>query len=306
MEKAPNQHPEISMKRYRQYKLKLKSLERANRNAIMMIPCSGSKNWHEMAERSALIYYYEVCKKLKRKVKFFADTMSLYDQYEIGYIRSLGVDTIRENLKKVGLYKSELKEEDLVVFQLNTEYSKEAIQKLQETEMSRRQKNLAPESTGLLNPTLHQILVRSSNRLHGLCMRRLDKLSSQTNGADIVRLVDGMLENYHQAAMLPTKLKPRIIEKYSEMRKTVYILIIKIRLLGEVGLWDFDMCSSVTELFMQARDLIEQELAKLLKDNVKNSGETGQARSENKQAQPEDKKAQKERKEVQNGTSESK
>ena len=270
------QYQEISMKRYRQYKLKLRSLERANYDTVMMIPCSGSKNWHELAEHSALIYSYEVCDKLRYKVKFYADTLSAYDQYKIGYIRSLGTEAIRENLKKMGLYKSELKEGDLVIFQLNTRYSQEKIQELYNAEMARRQKNLLPEATGLLNPELYRILIQLSQKLHGLCSRRLDKLSSQTNGADIVRLIDGMLEMYFQVALMSSKPTPRIIEKYTEMRKAIYALMVKIRVLGETSLWDLALCSKTTELMMRARDIIEKELTTLLKDKKMNSNKKEQ------------------------------
>lgn len=272
-------YPEISNKRYRQYKLKLRSLERANYDTVMMIPCAGSKNWHELAEHSALIYYYEVCAKMKRKVRFFVDVMSLYNQYEIGYIRSLGVGTIRENLKAVGLYKSESKEGDLITFQLNTRYSREKIQELYEAEMTRRRANLTPEPTGLINPVLHQMLTQSSSRLHGLCNQRLDKLSSQTNGAEIVKLIDGMLERYHQVAMMTMKQRPKIVQKYTEMRKAVYELVIKIRVLGDAKLWDLEVCASVTEPLEQARSLIEEELGKLLKqgDEAKTT-ESGSAK----------------------------
>ncbi len=269
VETTINTYPDISMKRYRQYKLKLRNLERVNCDTVMMIPCAGSKNWHELAEHSALIYYYEVCSKLRRKIKFYADTLSLYDQYKIGYIRSLGVETIRENLKKVELYKSESKEGDLIVFQLKTRFSRKRFQEMYEMEMARRQENLAPEPTGLLSPKLYQILVQLSRHLHSLCNQHLDKLSSQTNGADIIRLIDGTLELYYQVAMMSVKPVPKIIEKYTEMRKAIYALMVKIRVLGEISLWDPELCSKITEPLAQARDLVEQELRKLLKENRK-------------------------------------
>ena len=266
----------ISVKRYRQIKLKLRTLEEANYDSIMLIPCSGDKGWYEMAEHSALIYYYEVCQKLKRKVKFYADALSFYDQYKTGYIRSLGVEPIRGMLKKVGLYKKEAVEGEMVVFYLKTRYSKKKIEQLEEAEQKRRQQNLAPEPTGSLNPALHQILTSLSMRLHKLCNQRLDKLSSRTNGVAIVRLIDNMLEEYHKIAMLKPAAYAKALDKYANMRTEAYVLIIKIRVLGEARLWDLETCSGVMEPLTKARDLIEQEISKIqnrkAKSGVEKSG----------------------------------
>lgn len=260
------QNPEISLKYYRRLRQRLKHKEYNNNDTIYLIPCSGNQGWYELAEHSALIYYYRVCQLLNLKTKFFADHFSFYDPYVIGYIRSRGTEHIRENLKKAGLYKNEITEDDITAFKLNITIDDEEMDELKSNEKARRLKNLTVGETGNLDPELHQLLVASSIRLHRLCNAHLDKLSSQVNGAEIIRLMDGLLENYHQTALIRKDKNTRTIDKLNAMRADIYNLIIKVKIVGEAKLWEFEVASSVSEGLFQIRDRIEMDLRKYIKE----------------------------------------
>lgn len=266
---------EISIKKYRQIKLKIRALEETNYDAIYVVPCSGNQNWREVTEHSALIYYYEVCQKLQRRVKFCADTLSFYDQYKIGYIRTLGVDTVRENLKKTGLYKSESEEAEVHVFYLTKRFTKHKMQQLEKAEMARRQENMMPIPAGALNPVLYQLLVRQSTEIYKLCIKRLDRLTRQTNGAIMMKIANGMLESYHLMAMAKNAPRGKMIRQYGEMRKQAYLLLLKVQVMGEIRIWDLETCSHLAELVKSVRDLVEQELKKLLKEERNGTSGSG-------------------------------
>lgn len=266
--------PVIPIHSYRRLKRRLQKMEKRNYNSIYLIPCSGNRNWYELAEHSALFYYYKVRQKLNLKTKFYADTMSLYDQYEIGFIRSRGIDRIRQDLKNAELYQSEKVENGIVRFLLTKTYNETIVAELYQLEINRRTKNLSIEKTGLLEPALHQILSTLSIHLHRLCNSNLDKLSSQVNGADIIRLSDGLLETYYQITAIEKASPEKIIPKLSDMRKNIYTLIIKIRVLSQIKLWELETCIGLTESLSEAREMVENHLRRLTKNNKKDENGT--------------------------------
>ena len=253
----------ISIKQYREFKRKLQKYEYQNYNKIYIIPCNGDSDWHELAERSALIYYYEVCPKVNSKTKFSADTLSFYDQYRMGYIRTLGIDHIRNNLKKVGLYQNESSHNGIHIFTLNKTFTPEYIQELWQKEEARRIKNLTPVDAHNLDPELHQLLVTLSMRLHNLCNNRLDKLSACTNGATIVKLVDALLANYHRLTMLKKNSSSGNLELLGAMRKDIYELIVQIKVVSDIKLFNFETIASLSENLYLVRDRIELQIKNL-------------------------------------------
>ena len=258
------ENPDISVKEYRATKRKLKELEKKNCQKIIAIPCSGDQGWYEIAERSALIYYYEVCQKLDTKNKFLADNHSYYDQYEIGYMRSKGVDIIRERIKQAGLYLSESETNNIYTFNLNAKFSNQKLATLKKREHGRRLNNLTPIQANNLDPELHHLLSTSATRLHRICGSRLDKLSSRINGTKIINLIDSLLIKYHQTTMLSKHHCKRIRSQLESMRKDIYQLILEVKILGEAKLWDLELCASISESLYGARDRIETHLRKII------------------------------------------
>lgn len=241
-------------------------MEKTNYDSLIIIPCSGDKGWHEFAEHSALFYYYDVVESLKLKHHFFADTMSFYDQYEIGYMRTLSIDSIRTNLKRAKLYKSEETKSFFTIFKLNKTYSLEDIKALESKEQARRLENLTVNEAVNLDPELHQILTNLAIRLHRLCNGKLDKLSSQTRGVEIINLIDNVLVEYHQITMMKGLPKSTIAAKFTDMRKEIYQLIFLIKVLGEAKVWDLEICISISEPLVNAKNRIELNIKKYIKE----------------------------------------
>ncbi len=258
-------HEAISAKKYQKLKRDLREMEITNYDSIIFIPCSGNKGWMEFAEHSALFFYYGAVKKLRLNYKFMDDTTSFYNQYDIGYIHTLSIETIRTHLKRVGLYKSEEKRSYFTIIKLTRSYTREEIKTLIRTENARRLANLAVKDAVNLDPRLHQVLASLATRLHTLCNNHLDKLSSHTRGVEIVNFIDDTLATYHQITMLKNVQKSKIIEKLIIMRKNIYQLIVVIKVIGDAKLWDLDVCISIQEPLVTAKKYIEQDIKQLLK-----------------------------------------
>lgn len=71
---------EFDRKTYRVLKRDLIGVEEENTGEIIMQKCAGKGDWFEIADNSALIYYYYVCQVLKVKnLRFEDDYNSFYE-----------------------------------------------------------------------------------------------------------------------------------------------------------------------------------------------------------------------------------
>lgn len=124
---------------YRSLKRDLIGIEEENVGEVILQKCSGRGDWFEIADHSALIYYYYVIQVLKIKnVRFEADYDSFFEQYKIGRIRVRGVDRVRERMEKVGLYGGEHVINNRVVFVLKKSLTKDKLRILEKREAKRR------------------------------------------------------------------------------------------------------------------------------------------------------------------------
>ena len=190
----------ITNQQFRTFKNKLITIEQNNFNQIILIPRSGEKtkdkNWYEIAEHSALLYYYAVCEPLNETANFTADDNSYYNHYDIGLICMNGLTRIRLLLQKAGLYQEEKQLGEFYFFLLNRKFSKQDLDKFTEKELARRKANNQIIPVTFSDPDLYQTLRRTSENLHRICNDHMSRLSRETNGARIVTLIDKTLANY--------------------------------------------------------------------------------------------------------------
>ena len=265
--KVPNNTLSISTKVYRSLKNKLKRSESSNYDSIFMIPCSGNNGWYEIAEHSALLYYYEVCQnpKLQLSPNFFSDDTSFYNQYEIGYLRTKNPHDICDNIKTAGLYESESQSGAIYIVKLNTKFTPEHLKELQGKERGRRLSNLTPGKTDNLDPALHQALISLGTRLHRICSSHLDKLSSHVNGVRILNLSDNLLISYYHLTYYTKSDTAKIRSTLETMRRDIYNLTIEIQILGSLKLWSLEVCASLALSLEKIRDYIEADLKRIIK-----------------------------------------
>lgn len=138
----------VTSKEFRRNKRRLIAMERTNYDRIIMLPRTGEKskdkNWYEIAENSALLYYHEVCETLGETVNFSSDIDSYYDRYEVGLICMNGATKLRLLLKKAGLYGGEGEEGEegeYYVFRLKQKFSEGHMRELRRKEFARRKAN---------------------------------------------------------------------------------------------------------------------------------------------------------------------
>ena len=264
-----NEFPVISIQEYRKIKRKLIKDERVNFDHITAIPCSGNSNWYEIAEHSALFYYYNVCRKLQLPTKFHADTDSRYLKYSIGYIRSKGVDYFREKLKAAALYESEEMRNNVYVFRLKVEYSVKEMEKYKADEIKRRARMSSQLPSYNTDPALHQLIASSGARLHRVTKPNQDRPSIGPFAPVILELTRSLMQNYYRLTFIRNAGSLEYQRTLNAMRSDIYELLINIQMLYDFKLWSSDLAASVSNPLFKARNLIEDKIRRREKGDDK-------------------------------------
>lgn len=269
---------EIDSKTYHTEKRKLIKIEEENYDYIILLKRSGKGNWYEMADNSALAYYYFVCEPLKIKdIKFSADYNSFYEQYKIGKIAANGLETTRNRIKKAGLYEREYEVDNRTYFVLKKPITKEQMETLTKKEIKRRIKlNKTIEVTHSA-PIFYRDLTEMMIRLHQICSSKMTKLSSETNGVRIVTLADSIMRHYLHSTDLSETAADKRIEDWTKIREEIYQLKYEIQIADIAKIWSPELCLELFEEDMELLKQTNQMLGSLLKE--KKDEETAHADS---------------------------
>lgn len=255
----PQEHDSINVTNaeYRTSKRRLLKYEEKNYNTIAIIPCSGDKGWCELGDHSALIYYYKVCYPAGIKVNFDIDASDYYNKFRYGKIKTRGFDVVRKRLKQSGLFQHELIRDGRAIFTLNVTYSQKDIDEMWVDEQSRRNKIGRILKVEFADPAIHQAMIHVAVRLHGLCLRRLDKLSSSTIGKKIIEEIDGILRKYYEMTDNKTARK----KDWQELLELCRALSIDLQIVSELGLWTREKCAEIGAQVLELQERLEKRYA---------------------------------------------
>lgn len=250
----------VERKEYDRLKRRAIKFEEKNKQCILVIPCDGEMGWCEMSEHSALIYKYMVCAPLGVPVTMTDDFDSFYIQYDIGRIRTRGFDTVRNRLKKIGLYKDEQVKDRCVVFQLKKVLTEKDLERLKKEEVTRQLAVNSIVKVTFLDPSLYQKLIEVATRLHRVCYRRMDKISSATNGERMVKLTDRTIRIYYKMAECGKNRPEELLPYWQEMRRMIHELLIELQIVAGLRLWTRENCIKIGESVIEIQDRIDRQI----------------------------------------------
>lgn len=250
----------IERKEYDKLKRRAIKFEANNKRYILVIPCDGEMGWCEMSERSALIYKYMVCLPLGVPVTMTDDFDSFYIQYDIGRIRTRGFDVVRSRLEKVGLYKNEQLKDKCMIFELNKILTEEELEKIRNEENIRQLAMNSIVKVDFIDPALYQKLIEVATRLHRVCYRRMDKLSSATNGERMVRMMDEVIRIYYKMAECRKNRPEDLLPYWREMRQIVHQLLIELQIVAGLKLWTRENCMKIGEKVLDIEKRIDRQI----------------------------------------------
>ena len=250
----------VERKEYDRLKRRAIKFEEKNKQYILVIPCDGEMGWCEMSEHSALMYKYMVCAPLGVPVMMADDFDSFYIQYDIGRIRTRGFDTVRNRLKKIGLYKDEQVKDRCVIFQLKKVLTEKDLERLKKEEVTRQITANNIIKVTFLDPALYQKLIEVATRLHRVCYRRMDKVSSATNGERMVKLTDKTIRIYYKMAECGRNRPEELLPYWQEMRQLIHELLIELQIVAGLRLWTRENCMKIGESVIEIQDRIDRQI----------------------------------------------
>ncbi len=256
----------VSLKEYRRLKSIVKAMEATNYNQIIVVTCDGKEGWRDIAEHSALIYYYAVREKLtsKNKNKFMSDDSSFYTKYDIGYMRTKGLNAVRDNLIKLGLYKSERAESKYIhIFELTRTFTEAELDEYYKKEVQRRLDETLPIDSEVVDPYLWHKMAHLATMLHQKANNNLAKLTGQVNGARIIALADELLKNYLRASDVEKDHDALVLTFLKTMQNDLNELTLEIKVISATGQWNPHICVNIMSEINAVKTSLDIDIAKL-------------------------------------------
>lgn len=256
----------LDRKTYRALKRDLIGAEEENFGEIVMLKCSGNGDWFEVAEHSALMYYYLICQPLKVKnLNFENDYDSFFEQFRIGRIRTRGTATVRSRIQQAGYYSNEFVMTGKLIFVLKKPISRDKMESLKKREAKRRLDLNKTIEIKHADPLFYRNLAEMIHWLHINCSSKMEKLNSQTNGARMVTLADGIMAKYLHSTDLPDGSKEGRKEDWIQIRKMVYKLKYEVQIVDIAKIWTPEVCVKLFEQVGELLRLANANLSKMLK-----------------------------------------
>lgn len=258
-----DQHINITRKEHNKLRRRAVAFERDNARFILLIPCDGGKGWYEMGNRSALFYKYGVANKLGIDVEIKDDYDTFFDQFDSGRVRTQYIDSLRENLKRAKMYKGEIERDNCIIFKLNKTYTDVEIKEFEDEEKRHQAQLNEIVKVRVVDPVVMVEMTDISMRLHRLCLRRMDKVSRETNGVRIVGFCDEIIVEYYKMASALEATDEEVLARWKEMRHLLHKLLIELQLIVDLKIWKRTQVISIGEKVAGVIERIDTHIRKL-------------------------------------------
>lgn len=235
----------ISRSEYESYKKRALDFEAKNRRFIVVVPCSGRAGWCEIPDNSALLYKYAVCEPIGVEATIAGDYDSFYSQYRIGKCKTRGFEAVRRRIKDAGLFMDEQKKGKCLIVCLNKTFTKQEIDKFEAKEILHRATANKIVDAKPVDPVLYQKILQLATRLHKVCNRRMDRLTSETNGKRMVMLMDAMMREYVVRSTGEAMTKEEELKMWNKLRGDARAILIELQIVAGMGLWKANDCLSI-------------------------------------------------------------
>ena len=96
--------------------------------------------------------------------------------------------------------------------------------------------------------------------MHRVCYRRMDKLSSATNGERMVGLMDDIIRMYYKIAECGKNQPEDLLPYWREMRQMVHQLLIELQIVAGLKLWTRENCVKIGESVLNIQERIDRQI----------------------------------------------
>ena len=143
-------------------------------------------------------------------------------------------------------------------------------------ELERQAKLNAVVQVQFVDPALYTPLIDTAAVLHRICFRRMDKLSSVTNGRRMTVMIDNVIRLYYDLTMLKMTDEQKT-RTWKQMQENVRELLVELQIVAGLKLWSRESCAAIGEKVIELSKRIERNLKDGAKKhkarNRKNEGE---------------------------------
>ncbi len=225
-----------------------------------------------MGDHSMLIYAYKICAKLNIKTPHIVSDQDSFDSpFDIGIIRTRNPKLMETHVKKSGLFKSAVCDENQnYIITLNTTFKANEINEIEKQEIKRQLSNGKIVTVEYSDPSLARALSNASIKAHVACANHLDKITASSNGIRLINDIDRVLFSYYQLATSKKNKFPAKV--WDEMISSIHNAIIELEIIGNLGQFSHSTLMSIGELLLDVKKRLKNNrVYHALKEEEKNN-----------------------------------
>lgn len=249
--------------------------EKRNKNHLVLFLASDGNNpnkmrFYLMGGKSAIIYAYDIAPRIGRKTpNLRPDTDLTEEKFKDGMCSIANLELLESKLSAIGIERVHVKGEtgEIVYYKLLHEYTDDEIKEMLKARKAEINKLNTTLFSKVLHPDIHkQILYIQKTVYHKtMNMNSVDRVALQTEIlTPVFRLADeytimahGGRDEYEMAV---------------EMLNTVYVLMMRVKFLQDLELWDVVTCARVGENLAMLEVLLKGKIINK-KDKEEEKGE---------------------------------
>lgn len=250
-----------SYARFYATKKKAIDLEARNVQHLVLWPASDAdtnkKKFYNMGGRSAIIFAYEIGPRLKRKPMLRHDMDNGPEKFHSGVCSIADLEKLTRELESLGIKKLPPTKgyEELVIFKLNREYSKEEIKGMAKEEQRRMDElNKALYST-VLYPDIHRQILDLKRAIPNK-VKNMDSIFREIIGVKLIDSLMVLIRAYSQMAHGDLDE----LEAGKKMVLELDMMLAEISMLNELKLWDVTACVRIANIINGAKQIIKGKI----------------------------------------------
>ena len=258
-------YPAISTTKYKSLKRALLKKEPLNYTRINFVYCAGKAGWVEAGDHSAMVYFYEVAQRLGLANDFFNDALSIYDQYEIGYVRVQSFQDAVRFAKQAKIYaKHGVDENEIMYIELLRPVPEEKMKEYEQGIKERRLEQLTVIPAYNLAPEFYQLLVNFGSRMYSYC-NKLNRFATETTARDLIEHLNNSMTNYHYITYTKPGATDYIKKRWDTITKDLKLIIVDLKVMCDFRLMPHEDCIEFVSVLDRMVELAERELKNIKK-----------------------------------------
>ena len=223
--------------------------EQRNTKYLVLFLASDGNNpekkqkFYLMGGNSAMIYAYDIAPRIGRKTPAIRSDLDFTDErFEDGMCSIMGIETLEDKLAGIGIHRDKKydKKDLIIFFKLNHEYTKDDIKQMSKIRKNEIKKVNTTLFAKVIYPDVHKLILSLQASIYHKTMN----ISRDHREVLREQILGPMFTLANEYTLMAHGARDEL-EAGNRMLDAIYILMMRVRFLQDLELWDVATCAKI-------------------------------------------------------------